>query len=107
MSFIPFTHLVQMSLSLVSFGDSVPVRFVGVDAVLLHPSVNEFILPLPDFAEMVEVSPQLNVEAVTDYVLQSRHSMRRQIVEHFRRSVSERRHENRHMTGSAKTGRHV
>lgn len=88
--FRPFTTEIDVSLTLIAFGYGVPVLLRRVDAVLLHPCINEFILTLADFAEVVKLLPQLNIEAVADDIQQRRERTLRQVVENFRRSIAER-----------------
>ena len=89
--FRPVSHHIDVALTLITFGDGVPVFLGRLDAVLLHPRIYQFVLTLADFAEVMQFLPELNVEAVADKIEQHRQGAGRQVIVCLRRTVAERR----------------
>ena len=54
-----------MSLSLVDFGDGVPVGFGALDGVCFHEGEDGVVLPCEHVLEGVEFLPQLYLKAVS------------------------------------------
>ena len=89
--FRPLAHHIDVALPLIAFGDSVPVLLRRVDAVLLHPSIDKLVLAPANLAEVMQLLPQLKIEAVADDVQQERERPGRQVIVRLRRTGAERR----------------
>ena len=53
--FRPVSHHVDVALPLIAFGDGVPVLLGRLDAVLLHPGIDQLVLTLAYLAEVMQL----------------------------------------------------
>ena len=63
MNFCAVARKIYVPLTLIAFGYGVPVGFSHLYAVLLHPRMDKLVLTFAYLAEVVQVAPQLNIEA--------------------------------------------
>jgi len=90
--FAALVHQVVIALTLIAFGDGVPVLFGHSDAVFLHESVDKVVLTLENRGKAMKRLPHNNVEALAQTGDEGVGRFRGQIKVMFRLLVAEVRY---------------